>query len=163
MQLRLRRRMQRSLAAVRPVYFLFRGASIHRSTLPDGDEESDDEWKGVGSSSGIDKDAEYEGEELVATVTVVEDFDPSTLTTAEPAPARHETPEELSQPNRSSKPPPSHAKAPPRKQSKPKARPKKIRYETKAADKHRKDKQHARKREKAALAGGKARQRKTKR
>jgi ribosomal RNA-processing protein 17 len=136
--------------------------------LPAVDDASDDdfggEWQGIGSSSGIEKDAEYEGEEVLATVTVVEDFDPSTLTTGEPTPARQETSEEPSQPHRPPNPPPSHGKPHPKKQLKPKVKEKKIRYETKAADKHRRDKQHARKREKAALAGGKAsRQRKSKR
>ncbi|KAJ3513789.1 hypothetical protein NMY22_g14938 [Coprinellus aureogranulatus] len=150
----LREQAKENAAQVEKAY-----AEIIGGAVADGsDDEFGGEWQGVGTSSGIEKDAEYEGEEVVATVTVVEDFDPSTLTTGDPAPSRPETSEEPSYP------PPSHAKTPLKKQSKPKVRQKKIRYETKAADKHRKDKQHARKREKAALAGGKAsRLRKSKR
>ncbi|KAF5317218.1 hypothetical protein D9611_003988 [Ephemerocybe angulata] len=118
---------------------------------------SEDEWQGIGTSSGKDQDAEYEDEEVVATVTVVEDFDPSTLTTAEPLPAQR-TSEEPSQPNSSSKPPPSHEKRgqAPKKLHKPKVREKKIRYETKAARKHQHEKQRSRQHQKAELAGGKA-------
>lgn len=126
------------------------------------DADNDDEWHGIASSSAMEMDAEYQGEEVIATVTVVEDFDPSTLTTADPVPAQ-ETSEELPEPNSASQPPPSHEK-PPSKPVKRKVKEKKIYYETKQARKHQREKQRERKLEKAERAGGKAsRQKKTKR
>ncbi|KAJ2928291.1 hypothetical protein H1R20_g8792, partial [Candolleomyces eurysporus] len=128
----------------------------------DDDAGDDDEWHGVTPSSATEKDAQYQGEEVVATVTVVEDFDPSTLTTAGPVPAQG-TSEEFTEPNSTSKPPSSHEK-PPSKLAKRKVKEKKIYYETKQARKHQREKQRGRKLEKAERAGGKAsRQKRAKR
>jgi ribosomal RNA-processing protein 17 len=135
--------------------------SIPGNTIDD--DVDDDEWHGVASSSGMEKDAEYQGEEVVATVTVVEDFDPSTLTTADPVPAQGTRSEEFTEPNSAPKPPLSHEKPPP-KLVKRKVKEKKIYYETKQARKHNREKQRERKLEKAERAGGKAsRQKRSKR
>jgi ribosomal RNA-processing protein 17 len=110
----------------------------------------DDEWDGVGTSTGgREQDEEYEGEQVVATVTVVEDFDPTTITTGPVPPPRpslrenkvvDSTTTPLTKPNIP-------------KARKPKPRAKKVSYQTKDARKHERSKQHARKLEKAALAG----------
>lgn len=119
-------------------------------------EQNDDEWHGIPGSPQFDdlaRDEEYVNEEIIATVTVVEDFDPAALIHGP------------SQPKSSSDPPCSihsdHDLIPPRLQPAPhttpnKLKPKKIRYETKDARKREQIKQRARKTEKAELAGGKA-------
>lgn len=97
---------------------------------------------------------EFEDEETLATVTVVEDFDPDTLI--------HGTPDE----EQERRPSTSATSAPvkPKPASKPKtsadktkraAKPKKIKYETNAARRAQTTKQRARRTEKAELAGGK--------
>ncbi|RXW22019.1 hypothetical protein EST38_g3833 [Candolleomyces aberdarensis] len=154
----LREQAQENAHKVEQAY----AAAILGDAVDDDDAGNDDEWHGVTPSSGTEKDAQYQGEEVVATVTVVEDFDPSTLTTAEPVPAQ-ETSEEFTEPNSTSKPPSSHEK-PPQKLAKRKVKEKKIYYETKQARKHQREKQRGRKLEKAERAGGKAaRQKRVKR
>lgn len=130
----------------------FASAAIRYSLLigrTDQDAE-DDEWGGVGTSSGgREQDEEYEGEQVVATVTVVEDFDPTTITTGPIPPPRPSLREDAIADLRS-----THSTKPSiPKASKPKPRTKKISYQTKDARKHERSKQHARKLEKAALAG----------
>ena len=106
---------------------------------------------------------EYENEEQVATVTVVEDFDIDTLIHAKP-PSEHPDPGSSSNQDRDQARSPEHRanKKPISSSTKTsgtsKARAtsgKKIKYETKAARLAEKKKQHARKFEKAARAGGK--------
>lgn len=77
---------------------------------------------------------EYEGEEQLATVTVVQDFDLSTLLHG-PAPTRDKGREEVVTPK-----------------LKPRPKPKKVRYETKAARLAERRKQRARRTEKAERA-----------
>lgn len=103
---------------------------------------------------------EYENEEQVATVTVVEDFDIDTLIHAEP-------PSERPNPGPSSNRDQDQTRRPecqklksttnntPTTSKKKATSVKKIKYETKAARLAEKRKQHARKFEKAARAGGK--------
>ncbi|KAF9024863.1 hypothetical protein BDZ89DRAFT_939859 [Hymenopellis radicata] len=115
--------------------------------------DDDDEWNGISASSkGKHKQQEYEDEEVLATVAVVEDFDPDTLIhgTA-PLPSDNANPAPVKSVPRISKSAPT---------SKPKSKPKKVRYQTKDARKADRSKQHARKLEKAELAGGKASRRK---
>ncbi|KAH6913956.1 nucleolar protein 12-domain-containing protein [Coprinopsis sp. MPI-PUGE-AT-0042] len=110
----------------------------------------DDEWDGVGTSTGgREQDEEYEGEQVVATVTVVEDFDPTTITTGPIPPPRPSLNEDRVVDSTSTR----LAKPTSPKVNKPKPRTKKISYQTKDARKHERSKQHARKLEKAALAG----------
>ncbi|TFK20791.1 hypothetical protein FA15DRAFT_707805 [Coprinopsis marcescibilis] len=126
--------------------------SGNRGVLLEADnDDSDNEWDGIGGND--EQDEEYEGEQVVATVTVVEDFDPTTLTTG-PRP----TPQESSEHAKPSLAPvPTvQKKAPRSKPTKSKSKPKKIFYESKDERKREKDKQYTRKREKAALAGNKA-------
>lgn len=117
--------------------------------------EQDDEWHGIADSSQQDelaRDEEYENEEILATVTVVEDFDPDTLihgpsrpeSSSEPRPfhSDHDIRTPRSQPT-------SHS-------TKKKMKSTKIRYETKDARKREQVKQRARRTEKAERAGGKA-------
>jgi len=102
---------------------------------------------------------EYENEEQVATVTVVEDFDMDTLIHAEP-PSEHPNPGSSSNRDharrlecRSEKPKPTANTSGTSKKKATSA--KKFKYETKAARFAEKKKQQARKLEKAARAGGK--------
>jgi len=104
---------------------------------------------------------EYENEEQVATVTVVEDFDMDALIHAEP-PSEH--PILGSSSNRDQASHPEHRAKKSKSTTtniasgtskKGATSAKKIKYETKAARLAEKKKQHARKLEKAARAGGK--------
>jgi len=145
-----------------------------------------EEWAGIvlpssSSSSGArhggpederDADAEpreyaYSDEEQLATVTVVEDFDPSALLLLRHDPVERHQPEERA----SSTPLPhshSHSHSAPLRpekvevDGKGKSGPakKKVRYETKAARKATRATQRARRTEKAERAGGKAARRK---
>jgi len=49
----------------------------------DNVDEEDEEWTGISDSpengKGVQKEEEYEDEEMLATVTVVEDFDPDSF------------------------------------------------------------------------------------
>jgi len=146
--------------------------------------ESDEEWTGIASSpsssgAGLDPEHEYEysDEEQLATVTVVEDFDPSALLHGVPVPpsSGEQRPEERAPPL-----PRARAKVatrghssladvgggwPPAKNegktNKNGAATKKVRYETKAARRATRATQRARRTEKAERAGGKAARKKT--
>ncbi|KAJ7188142.1 nucleolar protein 12-domain-containing protein [Mycena filopes] len=113
------------------------------------DGEEDDEWIGIadGKGKGKQMEEEYEDEDMLATVTVVEDFDPDMLhgprLKSAPAPSTVSVPHTLPEKSNSERP-------------KKKIRPKKVRYETKDARKVERTKQRARRTEKAELAGGKA-------
>jgi ribosomal RNA-processing protein 17 len=121
---------------------------------------SDEEWSGFGagpSSPPREREDEYSDEEQLATVTVVEDFDPSTLlhgperkADVEPGPdsGRADAPRVAPQP--------ANAKGKERERAKKALKPKKVKYETKAARKTEQGKQRARRTEKAERAGGKA-------
>ncbi|KAF4620688.1 hypothetical protein D9613_000768 [Agrocybe pediades] len=120
------------------------------------DQDEDDDWNGIGTSnqSAVERDDEYEDEEVLATVTVVEDFDPDTIIHG---PAKPEQPKD-SAPSSSSI---SQSKATTTITKKAvlkkhRTKEKKIRYETKDARRRERTKQHARRTEKAELAGGKA-------
>ncbi|KIY66892.1 hypothetical protein CYLTODRAFT_377085 [Cylindrobasidium torrendii FP15055 ss-10] len=113
-------------------------------------DDQDDEWSGV-SKSPREKQAEYQDEEILATVAVVEDFDPDTLIHGPPT-VPHPSDSSAHPPN----PPPkttNTSQPGPKKAPKPAA--KKFRYESKAARKVDRTKQRARKLEKAERAGGK--------
>ncbi|KJA29039.1 hypothetical protein HYPSUDRAFT_33549 [Hypholoma sublateritium FD-334 SS-4] len=107
----------------------------------EADDSEDDTWAGIQP-----EDAEFEDEETLATVTVVEDFDPDTLI--------HGPPKAAADPQQYA---PAEPAAPPKpKAGKPKIRERKVRYETKDARKREQVKQRKRRTEKAELAGGKA-------
>jgi ribosomal RNA-processing protein 17 len=92
-----------------------------------------------------DSEHEYEDEQVLATVTVVEHFDPDSLIHGKPGETRAEAPSN-----------PSVSQSSSNKPDKPKKpKPKVIKYQTKAARKTERSKQRARKVEKASLAGGK--------
>ncbi|KAK7005608.1 nucleolar protein 12-domain-containing protein [Favolaschia claudopus] len=118
------------------------------------DLNEDEEWTGisaaVGKGKGKQMEEEYEDEDMLATVTVVEDFDPDTLIHGPPAVPKSEPkiPSSSVEPTVTPK-----EKA---ERSTKKNKPKKIRYETKDARKAQRTKQRARRTEKAELAGGKA-------
>ncbi|PPQ84578.1 hypothetical protein CVT25_015780 [Psilocybe cyanescens] len=128
------------------------------------DEPEDEEWTGVNVSDqgGKEHADEYEDEQLLATVTVVEDFDPDTIIHG-PAKTDNPTPSlsSLSKPI-NTRPEIKSSRLPtvknslhgPAKKSKTKER--KIRYETKDARRREQTKQRKRRTEKAELAGGKA-------
>jgi ribosomal RNA-processing protein 17 len=113
-------------------------------TFLPGDVDSGDDWTGISEkTTGKQKEEEYEDEEVLATVAVVEDFDPDTLihgpivkTVPQSAPVAPQTPK----------------RAPVAK----KPKPKKVKYQTKDARKAEKGRQRSRRTEKAELAGGKA-------
>ncbi|KAJ7446171.1 nucleolar protein 12-domain-containing protein [Mycena galericulata] len=113
---------------------------------PDDDEH---EWIGISDAAGKGKqmEEEYEDEDMLATVTVVEDFDPDAFIHG-PRLTSIPTPFTSSAPTVAAKPTSERPKK--------KIRPKKIRYETKDARKVERTKQRARRTEKAELAGGKA-------
>ncbi|KAF8893969.1 hypothetical protein BD779DRAFT_1504532 [Infundibulicybe gibba] len=121
----------------------------------------EDEWTGLQDSpdKGKQKEAEYEDEEILATVTVVEDFDPDTFihgprVTNPTGASSSSQPPSVKSPH---PPPVTKSKSAPMKK---KSRPKKVRYETKEDRKVERSKQRARRTEKAELAGGKAARRK---
>ncbi|KAF8200920.1 nucleolar protein 12-domain-containing protein [Pholiota molesta] len=128
------------------------------ATIDDGDEDDDAEWSGI-SQREATRDDEYEDEEMLATVTVVEDFDPDTIIHG---PSKADIPTHTDPtasasssshpPSRTTKTPDASGKRP----SKPKVRERKVRYETKDARKREQIKQRKRRTEKAERAGGKA-------
>ncbi|ESK97128.1 protein required for cell viability rrp17 [Moniliophthora roreri MCA 2997] len=116
---------------------------------------SDDEteWHGIQDSDQKEQEHEFGDQEVVATVAVVEDFDPDSLLHGSNDTHNHGS---SSRPKQS---PPSVPAPPAIKRDstkKAKLKPKKIRYETKEARKAERSKQRARRTEKAELAGGKA-------
>ncbi|KDR75789.1 hypothetical protein GALMADRAFT_68267 [Galerina marginata CBS 339.88] len=116
----------------------------------------DEDWNGIDTShqDGNERDDEYEDEEMLATVTVIEDFDPDTIIHG---PTKSEMPNATSAERPEAKPsqPPSkkalHGSA-----KNIKTKDKKVRYETKDARRREQTKQRVRRTEKAELAGGKA-------
>ncbi|KAJ7287421.1 hypothetical protein C8J57DRAFT_585752 [Mycena rebaudengoi] len=117
------------------------------------DDDDDDQWVGISGSPEKGKskqmEEEYEDEDMLATVTVVEDFDPDSFIHGPRLPSQPMT----------SAPNPLPVK-PSSERPKKKPKPKKIRYETKDDRKVERTKQRARRTEKAELAGGKASRRK---
>lgn len=114
----------------------------------------DEEWGGTSKSKadkGKGKEEEYEDEEQLATVTVVEDFDPATLMDG-PPPTEEEAP--IQNPPAAINPKSKRPEKTSTMTKKPRA--KKVRYETKAARTAETKKQRNRKMEKAERAGGKA-------
>ncbi|KAK0461191.1 nucleolar protein 12-domain-containing protein [Desarmillaria tabescens] len=136
----LRERAAENAAQVESAYGAIIGPYIN--------ENEEEEWHGIAELSdkqkGKQKEQEYEDERHLATVAVVEDFDPDTLIHGPPKPAPS-VPSEL--------PPTTVPRTKPLSKSKVKS---KVRYQTKGARRVEQTKQHARRREKAELAGGKA-------
>ncbi|KAJ8076552.1 hypothetical protein PM082_000975 [Marasmius tenuissimus] len=134
------------------------------------------EWTGISGTRSdsereghVEQEQEYADEEVLATVAVVEDFDPDALLHG-PVPSDSQTRSPASPPHPSTSKSKSTAttsrlnsKAEASIKRKPKSAPKKIKYETKGARKAEKSKQRARRAEKAELAGGKAARKKGKR
>ncbi|PPQ63470.1 hypothetical protein CVT24_005127 [Panaeolus cyanescens] len=120
-----------------------------------GDDDDDEEWSGIDNSQSVNRqhDEEYENEETLATVTIVEDFDPDTIIHGPP---KSENTSEVALPRPQSTIGPSPKKGPIESAKKKKVREKKIRYQTKDARKREQVKQRARRTEKAERAGGKA-------
>ncbi|KAF8806439.1 hypothetical protein BYT27DRAFT_7167731 [Phlegmacium glaucopus] len=116
-------------------------------------DSNEKEWTGI-SANDNERDEEYEDEEMLATVTVIEDFDPDTIIHG-PSKLEHPsiaTPDRLeTKPSR--QPQSNTGHRPPFKK---KSRERKIPYETSDARKKERTKQRARRTEKAELAGGKA-------
>ena len=105
-------------------------------------------------------DEEYEDEEQLATVTVIEDFDPDTLIhgPSKPPSSQIENSEPASQavPSEKTLTKPKHNAGAKKVQAKTATRAKDIKYQTKAERKVERTKQHQRKKKKASLAGGKS-------
>ncbi|KIK40448.1 hypothetical protein CY34DRAFT_807186, partial [Suillus luteus UH-Slu-Lm8-n1] len=116
-------------------------------------DDSDDENEGLGSSGDLEVNGEYEGEEQLATVTVVEDFDPAALLHGPPTPAdRPDAPS----PKSKGKERAQNDSLKPKRKAKKNEKTKSIRYQTKAARLVERSKQQARRTEKAERAGGKS-------
>lgn len=109
----------------------------------------DDEWSGISLDKGKQKEEEYEDEEILATVTVVEDFDPDTI-------IHGPTPAALAVPSQPSTTKTKMARKRDLETSKKKFKEKKVRYQTKGDRNIERTKQRKRRSEKAELAGGKA-------
>ncbi|KIM40194.1 hypothetical protein M413DRAFT_49185, partial [Hebeloma cylindrosporum] len=143
------RREQRSMLRERALQNAAQVEQAYGAIL--GNAEDEEEWAGIDQR----RDEEYEDEEILATVTVVEDFDPDSIIHGPPKtdlPAASS--QSRSEPKSSQPPPQTKPLQKPTKHKKP--RDKKIRYETKDARKREQTKQRARRTEKAELAGGKA-------
>jgi ribosomal RNA-processing protein 17 len=145
-----------------PISFPSPGFSFRQLTREkkNTDVESDQEsWTGIAAAADIEREHEYSDEEQLATVTVVEDFDPSVLRHYSTNP---DAEQQQQRPLLTPQPLP-----PPRSLSREKASRSdggsgaknvkvKVRYETKAARKATRATQRARRTEKAERAGGKA-------
>ena len=119
------------------------------------DIDNEEQWNGICTKQS-ERDEEYEDEEMLATVTVVEDFDPDTIIHGPPK-SDHPViawPDRLEPKPKSSRQPQSNTSHRPLMAKK--SRQKKIPYETSDARKKERTKQRARRTEKAELAGGKA-------
>ncbi|TBU30246.1 nucleolar protein 12-domain-containing protein, partial [Dichomitus squalens] len=129
------------------------------------DEDDDSEWDGIQTTSSKGKgkaneeeEEEYEDEEQLATVTVVEEFDPDSLIHGtQPPPRPHDQPKDPAEPASDSK---ARATTKPKNKDaktkiKTSAKAKDIKYQTGAARKAERQKQRKRKLEKADRAGGK--------
>lgn len=117
------------------------------------DAQADDEWTGISTlDKGKQKEEEYEDEEVTATVTIVEDFDPDTFKYG----SRTMNGTEKLEPSSSSTPSVKPATQEPQLILRKKTKPQKVRYQTREERKAERTKQHARRTEKAELAGGKA-------
>lgn len=159
------RREQRRILAEQAVQNAAKVEEAYGGFVQDA-ESDDEEWNGIASApsndAGLEQETAYSDEEQLATVTIVEDFDPSTLIHG-PAPSE---PQAESPPS-----PPPPASSPRRQKGGERERvrdaegrrtskgknttTKKARYETKAARRATHAKQRARRTEKAELAGGK--------
>ncbi|KAI9461248.1 nucleolar protein 12-domain-containing protein [Lactarius psammicola] len=123
-------------------------------------ESDDEEWNGIASApsndAGLEQEKAYSDEEQLATVTIVEDFDPSTLihgpTPSEPQAESPPLPLPSSRRRRSGE----RVRGVEEDRRTSKRKNTTVRYETKAARKATQAKQRARRTEKAELAGGKA-------
>ncbi|KAJ3777860.1 hypothetical protein FB446DRAFT_777495 [Lentinula raphanica] len=142
------RREQRRMLRERAVE---NAAEIEKAFGASSVPSEDQEWQGI-SDSFEQKEQEYEDEEVLATVAVVEDFDPDTLlhgpTNAVPRPKSPSIPAVAPSSHRKN----SNSIA----QATNKHKTSTIRYQTKEARKAERTKQRARRKEKAELAGGKA-------
>lgn len=126
-----------------------------RSTVNHDIDDDEEEWAGI-SSKDNEQDEEYEDEEMLTTVTVVEDFDPDTIIHGSSKPDRLHHPlisTDRLEPKPSRLPPSNISHQSPLKK---KSRQRKIPYETSDARKKERTKQRARRTEKAELAGGRA-------
>ncbi|KAN0129197.1 Nucleolar protein 12 (25kDa) domain containing protein [Lactarius tabidus] len=132
--------------------------------LAQNTESDDEDWRGIASApsndAGLEQEAAYSDEEQLATVTIVEDFDPSTLihgpASSEPQAESPPSPRRVSQNGRERAKNVEGRKEMSKRKAATTTTKKKVRYETKAARKASQAKQRARRTEKAELAGGKA-------
>ncbi|KAH8078048.1 nucleolar protein 12-domain-containing protein [Cristinia sonorae] len=161
------RREQRRMLAERAAENAEQVEKAYRQAIT-GEDSADEDSGTVFTSGAEDKghslvDEEYEDEEHLATVTVVEDFEPETLIYG-PGPSSPHVPHEQSQPpprriepeKRKPKLTSKLATGTKRMHAKTATRAKDIKYQTKSERKTERNKQRGRKLEKAALAGGKA-------
>ncbi|KZT68239.1 hypothetical protein DAEQUDRAFT_745750 [Daedalea quercina L-15889] len=178
------RREKRRMLAERAAQNAAETERAYGGAVSDDGEASEEEWDGISNiDKGKDKqkEEEYEYEEQVATVTVVEDFDPDELIHGPQSSMRLPSPSgaDTSAVSKSELLPGSQARAPEntdhfianarhvlrstnaptaveRTRSKSKPKPKDIKYQTNAARKADRLNQRRRKVEKAERAGGKA-------
>ncbi|KAF9481540.1 hypothetical protein BDN70DRAFT_803314 [Pholiota conissans] len=124
----------------------------------DDDDDDEPEWSGIGADAV--RDDEYENEETIATVTVVDDFDPDTIIHG---PAKTDFQPTASSSSSHPLPRaadvdtlPASSRRAQKAKPKTKVRERKVRYETNDARKREQIKQRKRRTEKAERAGGKA-------
>ncbi|KAF8070548.1 nucleolar protein 12-domain-containing protein [Lyophyllum atratum] len=149
------RREQRRMLRERAVENAAEVESAYHALLGNVDDVAEDDWTGISSEQkGKRKEEEYEDEEITATVTVVEDFDPDSFIHGPRIPTDSEKrqPSAIATQTATINPSTSRDNALPKK----KMKAKKIRYQTKEERKVERTKQRARRTEKAELAGGKA-------
>jgi len=147
------RREQRRMLRERAVENAAEVESAYHVLLGNHEEDAEDGLTGISSEhKGKQKEEEYEDEEITATVTVVEDFDPDSFIHGPRivnGAAKYQTPSIQALPTSASI---SHDKASPRR----KIKMKKVRYQTKEERNVERTKQRARRTEKAELVGGRA-------
>ncbi|KAG6903016.1 hypothetical protein C0995_007449 [Termitomyces sp. Mi166 len=146
------RREQRRMLRERAVQNAAEVESAYHALIDSSDAQAEVEWTGISTiDKGKQKEEEYEDEEVMATVTVIEDFDPDTFIHG-PCPVDDtENLEPSFSTTLSMKRSIQELKPVLRK----KAKTQKIRYQTKEDRKAERTKQRARRTEKAELAGGK--------
>ncbi|KAH9940428.1 nucleolar protein 12-domain-containing protein [Epithele typhae] len=162
------RREHRKLIAEQAKKNAEQAERAYRGTPEDGDDSGAESSGSVVSNrkagAAPEEQEEYEDEEQLATVTVVEEFDPDSLIHGTRTPSRTNTDDDKARPIKSAPVPQSRAKlvetAKTKAMHKTSAKAKDIKYQTSAARKTERTKQRQRKMEKAERAGGKTSRRK---
>lgn len=135
-----------------------RRATDHGRSTDDDDDDDDDVFSG--DDMNQETKGEYEGDEQLATVTVVEDFDPAALLHGPPTTGSSHTDQSdirsITFLKSKGKEKAHNDPSTPKSKAKKNERSKSVKYQTKAARLAERSKQRARRTEKAERAGGKS-------